>query len=90
MTVSQVMRALARKGLVDRGPDRLSTANRIWVTVSGPSPRKGDASASRQQLAPRCWVGISGARRLTAEGKNYSEAALQIGRAGGDAGNCHI
>ena len=35
MTISQVMRALARKGLVDRGPDLLSTAYRIWVTASG-------------------------------------------------------
>lgn len=35
MTVSQVMRALARKGLIDRGPDLLSSAYRIWVTASG-------------------------------------------------------
>lgn len=58
MTVSQVMRALERKGLVDRGPDLLSTAYRIWVTASGiralAKGREGIEAASVAALGPRC------------------------------------
>jgi DNA-binding MarR family transcriptional regulator len=34
-TTSRVMRALERKGLVDRGPDALGPGYRIWVTPKG-------------------------------------------------------
>jgi len=35
MTVSQVMRTLAKLGHVDRGPDAVGPGYRIWVTSKG-------------------------------------------------------
>lgn len=59
MTLSHAMRALQRRGLVDRGPDLTGPAYRIWLTSEGERMRQ--QGCERVEVASLATLGSHGA-----------------------------